>query len=89
MNWINMLGPWQWLLLASIPPAILSLYFLKLKRRECAVPSTMLWRKAIEDLHVNSIWQKLRQNLLLYLQLLFVALLMLACIRPGWSGFMM
>lgn len=86
MNWINMLGPWQWLLLASIPPAILSLYFLKLKRRECAVPSTMLWRKAIEDLHVNSIWQKLRQNLLLYLQLLFVALLMLACIRPGWSG---
>lgn len=86
MNWINTLGPWQWLLLASIPPAILSLYFLKLKRRESVVPSTLLWKRAIEDLHVNSIWQRLRQNLLLYLQLLFVALLMLACLRPGWSG---
>jgi hypothetical protein len=86
MNWINTLGPWQWLLLAAIPPAILSLYFLKLKRRESVVPSTLLWKKAIEDLHVNSIWQRLRQNILLYLQLLFVALLMLACLRPGWSG---
>jgi hypothetical protein len=37
-------------------------------------------------LHVNSIWQKLRKNLLLYLQLLFLGMLILACIRPGWSG---
>lgn len=86
MSWINMLTPMQWLLLAAIPPAILSLYFLKLKRRESLVPSTLLWKKAIEDLHVNSIWQRLRKNLLLYLQLLFMALLTLACLRPGWSG---
>lgn len=86
MTWINMLSPLQWGLLLAIPPAILSLYFLKLKRQESLVPSTMLWRRAIEDLHVNSIWQKLRKNLLLYLQLLFVGLLILACIRPGWSG---
>lgn len=86
MSWINMLGPWQWLLLAAIPPAILSLYFLKLRRRECVVPSTILWKRALEDLHVNSIWQRLRKNLLLYLQLLFVGLLILACLRPGWSG---
>jgi hypothetical protein len=74
------------MLLLAIPPAILGLYFLKLKRHESVVPSTMLWKRAIEDLHVNSLWQKLRQNLLLYLQLLFVGLLILACIRPGWSG---
>ena len=47
MSWINMLTPIQWLLLAAIPPAILSLYFLKLKRRESLVPSTLLWKKAI------------------------------------------
>lgn len=86
MSWISALGPMQWLLLAAIPPAVLSLYFLKLKRREIAVPSTLLWRRTIEDLHVNSIWQKLRQNLLMYLQLLFLLLLILACLRPGWSG---
>lgn len=86
MTWINMLSPLQWTLLLAIPPAILSLYFLKLKRHESVVPSTMLWKRAIEDLHVNSLWQKLRKNLLLYLQLLFVGLLILACIRPGWSG---
>ena len=86
MNWISALGPWQWALLLAIPPAVLSLYFLKLKRKEFLVPSTLLWRKTLEDVHVNSIWQRLRKNLLLYLQLIFLTLLILACLRPGWSG---
>ncbi len=86
MNWISALSPMQWLLMMAIPPAVLSLYFLKLKRRELVVPSTLLWKKAMEDIHVNSIWQRLRKNLLLYLQLLFLALIVLACLRPGWSG---
>ena len=86
MNWISALGPLQWLLILAVPPAVLSLYFLKLKRRELAVPSTLLWRRTLEDVHVNSIWQRLRKNLLLYLQLLFLVLLILACLRPGWSG---
>ena len=55
--------------LAAVPPAIVLLYFLKLKRQPLEVPSTYLWRKSIEDLHVNSIWQRLRQSLLLLLQL--------------------
>ena len=86
MNWINALSLPQWLLLATIPPAVLSLYFLKLKRKRLEVSSTLLWRKTLEDIHVNSIWQRLRKNLLLYLQLAFLALLILACLRPGWSG---
>ena len=51
-EWINMLRPWQWLLLAAVPPAIIALYFLKLKRFPLEVPSTYLWKKTIEDLHV-------------------------------------
>jgi hypothetical protein len=86
MNWISALSPLQWMLMLAIPPAVLSLYFLKLRRRELEVPSTLLWKRALDDLHVNSIWQRLRKNLLLYLQLLFLALLVLACLRPGWSG---
>lgn len=82
----NTLVPWQWALLALVPPAIIALYFLKLRRVPLEVPSTYLWRRTIEDLHVNSLWQRLRQNLLLFLQLLLVALAMLALLRPGWEG---
>lgn len=85
-NFINALTPLQWVLLALVPPAIISLYFLKLKRHPVEVPSTYLWTRTIEDLHVNSIWQKLRQSLLLFLQLLLLALAILACTRPGWRG---
>jgi hypothetical protein len=62
------------------------LYFLKLKRQPLEVPSTFLWSRTIEDLHVNTIWQRLRRNLLLVLQLLLIAILMLALLRPGWRG---
>jgi hypothetical protein len=82
----NMLSWWQWLALAAVPPAIIALYFLKLKRRPLEVPSTYLWHKSIEDLHVNTIWQRLRRNLLLLLQLLLLVLAMLALLRPGWRG---
>src|SRR3954467_15048824 len=82
----NTLSPWQWAAIALIPPAIVALYFLKLRRQPLEVPSTYLWKKSIEDLHVNSLWQRLRQNLLLFLQLLLVALAMFALMRPGWEG---
>lgn len=86
MNLIPILTPLQWLLVGLIPPAIIALYFLKLKRHPVEVPSTYLWTRTIEDLHVNSIWQKLRQSLLLFLQLLVLLLAILACLRPGWQG---
>ena len=82
----NMLSWWQWAILAAVPPAIVLLYFLKLKRRPLEVPSTYLWHKSIEDLHVNSIWQRLRNNLLLYLQLAVVLLIVLALLRPSWQA---
>jgi hypothetical protein len=86
MNWINSLAPLQWVLLGLIPPLIVLLYFLKLRRSPVEVPSTYLWLKTIEDMHVNSIWQRLRNNLLLFLQLLAVLLIMLAVLRPGCQG---
>ena len=86
MNFISMLAWWQWLLMLAVPPLIVMLYFLKLRRQPVQVPSTYLWKRTVEDLHVNSIWQKLRKNLLLLLQLIAVALFILACLRPGFSG---
>ncbi|MEX0865999.1 MAG: BatA and WFA domain-containing protein [Pirellulales bacterium] len=82
----SMLAPWQWAVLAAVPPAIVALYFLKLKREPLEVPSTYLWSKSIEDLHVNSLWQRLRRSLLLLLQLLLLALLAVALWDPSWRG---
>ena len=62
------------------------MYFLKLRRVPLEVPSTYLWSRTVEDLHVNSLWQRLRNNLLLWLQLLAVALLALSCLSPGCDG---
>ncbi len=86
MSLINMLSWWQWLIMAAVPPLIVMLYFLKLRRQPVSVPSTYLWKRTIEDLHVNSIWQRLRKNILLLLQLLTVLALILACLSPGYRG---
>lgn len=79
--------PWyQWLIFAIVPPLIFMLYFLKLRRVAVEVPSTYLWSRTVEDLHVNSIWQRLRNNILLWLQLLAILLLAISCLNPGCEG---
>jgi hypothetical protein len=75
-----------WAALALVPLGIVLLYFLKLRRRPVSVPSTMLWKRSLEDLHVNSLFQRLRRSLLLLLQLLFAGLLMLALTGPMIRG---
>src|ERR1700730_11213709 len=66
---------WATIVLLLLPIFIALLYFLKLKRKPLQVPSTFLWRKSIEDLHVNSLFQWLRDNVLLLLQILTVLVL--------------
>ena len=68
-------SPWLALVLLLLPVVIVILYFLKLKRKPIQVPSTFLWKKSIEDVHVNSLFQWLRQNILLVLQVLAVLFL--------------
>lgn len=67
-------------LLLAIP--ILLLYMLRLRRREIAVSSTFLWQQVLRDREANTPWQRLRRNLLLFLQLLILLLLVLALARP-------
>jgi len=62
--------------------AIAALYFLKLKRRELLVPSTLLWKRSLNDLAVNTPFQKLRSSLLLLLQVLIAAVAAFALARP-------
>src|ERR671927_198019 len=84
MSWFpKFLNVWPAVAAAALAiPALLILYFLKLRRREVPISSTFLWKKAIQDLQVNSPFQRLRRNLLLLLQLLLLILLCLALMRP-------
>ena len=87
LSWIPALtGVWPWALLAAVPIGIILMYFLKLRREPIEVPSTYLWSRTIEDLHVNSLLQRLRNSVLLLLQLLAVLLAAAALFRPGVRG---
>lgn len=79
---MSFLAPWMFAAAAIAVPALLILYFLKLRRKTEIVPSTFLWRRAVQDLQVNAPFQKLRKNLLLFLQLLVLAAAIIALARP-------
>lgn len=81
---MSFLAGWGPIALAAgltIPPLV-ALYFLKLRRQTQTVSSTLLWKRAVEDLQVNAPFQRIRNNLLLWLQLLVLALAALALGRP-------
>ncbi len=67
-------------LLLAIP--IILLYMLRLRRREVVVSTTFLWQQIVQDTEANTPWQRLRRNLLLFLQLLILLLMVLALARP-------
>ena len=67
---------------ALLIPGIVLLYLLKLKRKEIIVSSLLLWRKSIDDMKANAPFQRLRNSLLLWLQLLVLAMLILCLVRP-------
>jgi len=80
MEWLT---PMTALYAAAVSvPLLLLLYFLKLKRREQVVSSTLLWKRAVQDLQVNAPFQRLRRNILLLLQLLVLLALLLALAGP-------
>ncbi|MDX9974030.1 MAG: BatA and WFA domain-containing protein [FCB group bacterium] len=63
-------------------PIVVLLYLLKLRRTHVVVPSTMLWRKSLQDLTANAPFQRLRKNLLMFLQILVLLLLVFGMTRP-------
>ncbi|HAW95921.1 MAG TPA: hypothetical protein DCX60_06575, partial [Phycisphaerales bacterium] len=73
------------LALVLVPPLV-ALYFLKLRRTQRSIASTMLWKRSVEDLRANAPFQRLRFNLLLILQLLILILLALSLAQPQFEG---
>lgn len=78
---MNFLTPIAFALTALLP-IIIAMYLLKLRREERIVSSLYLWRKMVQDVEANAPWQRLRRNLLLFLQILFLVALILALARP-------
>ena len=78
---MSFLTPFAFAGLAIAIP-ILLLYMLRLRRRELLISSTYLWRQVVQDTEANTPWQRLRRNLLLFLQLLILLAMVLALARP-------
>lgn len=74
------------LFLLFLIPLLLLLYILRLRRKIQVVSSNLLWEHDIEDVKANTLFQRLRKNLLLPLQILILTLIILAIARPFVTG---
>ncbi len=85
---MTLLAPISALVAAALTvPALLIFYFLKLKRLPVRVSSTMLFEDAAHDVQVNVPFKWIRPSWLLLLQLIALALLLLALGRPAVEMF--
>ncbi len=74
-------SPWAlWFL--SFMPLVVLMYILKQKFEERQIGSIYLWQQVLKDIEVNTPWQKLKKNLLLFLQLLSILFLVFALSDP-------
>lgn len=79
---MSFLVPAAFLIGALVAIPVILLYMLRLRRREVLVSSNFLWQQILQDKEANTPWQRLRRNILLFLQLLILALLVTALARP-------
>lgn len=78
---MQFLNPWGFLYGGSIA-IIIILYMLKPRHTELVVSSTYLWDRTLKDMEASRPWQKLKNNILMILQILIAILLVLAIARP-------
>ena len=82
MNFLEPLAFWFALSL----PIVIVFYLLKRKRVVKLISSTLLWQKFLAENQANAPFQKLRKNWLLILQLVILALAVVALSRPFVKG---
>ncbi|MDQ4077587.1 MAG: VWA domain-containing protein [Chloroflexota bacterium] len=61
---------------------VIAMYLLKRRREEVEVSSVFLWEQVVQDIEANAPWQRLRRNLLLLLQILFLLVAVFGLARP-------
>lgn len=81
---------WPLLFLAAVP-VIIILYLLKPKGKDYLISSNLLWKKLLKNEQSRTFFEKFVHNILMYLQILIIALLVIALMSPfirinGHSG---
>lgn len=66
----------------SVVPVIILLYLLKQKVKDQSFSSTMLWQEIYKNLEAKTPFEKLKQNILMYMQILLMLLLIFALMAP-------
>mgnify|MGYP000851661803 CR=1 FL=1 len=74
-------SPWGLLALLAVP-VIIILYLMKQKHDDYIISSLYLWQSALQDMEANAPWQKLKKNILMFLQILSIILLSLILSEP-------
>ena len=72
---------WPLIFLAAVP-VIIILYLLKPKGKDYLISSNLLWQKLLKNEHSKTFFEKFVHNILMYLQILIVALLVVALMSP-------
>jgi len=83
---MNLLNPLNLIWAVPLLGGIVALWMLRLKRQDVTVSSLYLWSALLQETQANAPFQKLRRNLLLFLQLLTAFLLVCALARPFVYG---
>ncbi|MBD3181631.1 VWA domain-containing protein [Candidatus Poribacteria bacterium] len=83
---MDLLKPYSLILLLFLIPPLVLLYILKLKLRKYVISSNLLWEQVMQDIKANTPFQRLRKNILLPLQIIFLVLTVLAVARPYFTG---
>lgn len=82
---MSVLSLWPFALLITVPGLII-LYMLKQNAKEHTVSSVMLWQEVYRNIQAATPWEKLRNNLLFYIQLLLILLFILALASPYFKN---
>lgn len=78
---MNFLSPASFLLVFLLPLIVL-MYLLKLRRQRQEVSSIFLWERLVRDVEANAPWQKLKRNLIMFFQILFILAMIFALAEP-------
>ncbi len=70
------------LVFLSLVPVIILLYLLKQKVKDQPFSSTMLWQEIYKNLEAKTPFEKLKKNILMYMQILLMLLLIFALMAP-------
>lgn len=70
------------LFLGITVPMVIALYILKRKYKEKEISSSLLWMEAYKNSIANTPWEKLKVNIMMFLQILILVLLIFALMNP-------